>query len=521
MTTSSLFASSQLLVGELLKRATHRSSTMDAFKYKEETLTFQELDQRASQLAAWLMSNQLKQEDKVGFLMKNSLAIVEVFFGTALSGHAGVPINFRLGAMELEYILNDSDCAVVYIDEEYADVIWGMKERLPKVRKVIVNGEVPEHMDFLAYSDLFEQEILYDPPSIHDDDPAMIVYTSGTTGRPKGAVLTHKNLCVNGFNMMWEGQASLHQIQLATVPLFHIAGIMILIRTVLVSGKTIIQKEYHPLAVLKAIEEHEVTTLALVPTMWNYLFQVPNVEQFDLSSVKSCTTGGAICPLKLKRLILKHFHNAFLIDTFGQTETTSSATVLKGEDVLRKTDSVGRAALNVELRVVDEEMNDVPIGEIGEIVYRGPSVMKEYYKNKTATEEAFKGGWFHSGDLVRMDEEGFIYVVDRKKDMLISGGENIYPAEVEAVLLTHPAVIDCAVIGIPDQVWGESVKAIVILKPGVSIKEEEVIEYCSGRLASYKKPKEVEFATELPRNASGKVLKQVLRKRALEDAGQV
>ncbi len=179
MTTSSLFASSQLLVGELLKRATHRSSFMDAFKYEEETLTFQELDQRASQLAAWLMSNQLKQEDKVGFLMKNSLAIVEVFFGTALSGHAGVPINFRLGAMELEYILNDSDCAVVFIDEEYADIIWGMKERLPKIRKVIVNGEVPEHMEFLAYSHLFEQEIPYDPPSIHDDDPAILFTPQG------------------------------------------------------------------------------------------------------------------------------------------------------------------------------------------------------------------------------------------------------------------------------------------------------------------------------------------------------
>ena len=175
--------------------------------------------------------------------------------------------------------------------------------------------------------------------------------------------------------------------------------------------------------------------------------------------------------------------------------------------------------MNIELRVVDEEMNDVPVGEIGEIVYRGPSVMKEYYKNKAATEEAFKGGWFHSGDLDRMDEEGFIYVVDRKKNMLISGGENIYPAEVEAVLLAHPVIIDCAVIGVPDQAWGESVKAIVVLKPGENLTEEEVIAYCGSKLASYKKPKEVEFTKELPRNASGKVLKQVLRKHALEDAG--
>ena len=521
MTTSSLNASSQLLVGELLKRATHRSAFMDAFKYETEARTFQELDQRASHLAAWLMARGLKREDKVGFIMKNSLAIVEVFFGVALSGYAGVPVNFRLGAMELEYILNDSDCAILFIDEEYADIVWEMKERLPKVRTVIVNGKIPEHMDFLAYRQLFEQDVTYQPLNIDDDDPVMIVYTSGTTGRPKGAVLTHKNLCVNGFNMMWEGQASLHQVQLATVPLFHIAGIMILIRTVLVCGKTIIQKEYQPLSVLKAIEEEGVTTLALVPTMWNYLFQIPNIEQFDLSSVTSCTTGGAICPLELKQLILKHFSSAFLIDTFGQTETASSATILKGEDAIRKTDSVGRAALNVELRVVDEEMNDVPIGEIGEIVYRGPSVMKEYYKNEAATMEAFKGGWFHSGDLVRMDEEGFIYVIDRKKDMLISGGENIYPAEIEAVLQGHPAIIDCAVIGIPDQVWGESVKAIIVLKQDMILTEEEVIAYCGIQLSSYKKPKKVEFVKELPRNASGKVLKQVLRKQALENAEQL
>lgn len=519
MATSSFYASSQLLVGELLKRAAHRDSNMDAFKFEGEAVTFQELDKRASQLAAWLMSNELSRDEQVGFILKNSLAIVEVFFGTALSGHAGVPINFRLGALELEYIVNHSDCAVLFIDEEYAETVWQMKERLPKLHTVIVNGQVPEHMDFLAYSQLFEKDIVYMAPNSHDEDPAMIVYTSGTTGRPKGAVLTHKNLCVNGLNMMWEGQAGLHQIQLATVPLFHIAGIMILMRTVLVCGKTIIQKEFHPLSVLKAIEEEGVTTLALVPTMWNYLLRIPDIEQYELSSVKSCTTGGAICPLQLKQLILKHFHQAFLIDTFGQTETTSSATVLKGEDALRKTNSVGRAALNVELRVVDEDMKDVPIGEVGEIIYRGPSVMKEYYKNREATEDAFKGGWFHSGDLVRMDEEGFIYVVDRKKDMLISGGENIYPAEVEAVLLSHHSIMDCAVIGVPDQVWGESVKAIVVLKPGERLTEEDVIVHCGNLLASYKKPKKVEFMTELPRNASGKVLKQVLRKRALEDMG--
>jgi acyl-CoA synthetase (AMP-forming)/AMP-acid ligase II len=246
--------------------------------------------------------------------------------------------------------------------------------------------------------------------------------------------------------------------------------------------------------------------------MWNFLFQVPNIEAFDLSSVTRCTTGAAICPLELKKKIIRYFHNALLFEQFGQTETTSAAIVLFGEDSLRKTSSVGKPVITMEVRVVDEEMKDVPVGEIGEVVYRGPTVMKEYYKNPEATEDAFKGGWFHSGDLVKKDEEGFYYIIDRKKDMIISGGENIYPAELEEVLYTHSDILECAVVGIPDPEWGESVKVYVVLKPGRELSTEAVIDYCKQNLASYKKPKFVEFLEQLPRNAAGKVLKQVLRK---------
>lgn len=214
----------------------------------------------------------------------------------------------------------------------------------------------------------------------------------------------------------------------------------------------------------------------------------------------------------MKRRILNTFPNAILVDNFGQSETTATTTSNAGEDSLRKTDSVGKPYLNVEIRIVDENMNDVPTGEVGEIVYRGPTIMKEYYNNRQATKEAFEGGWFHSGDLVRMDEEGFIFVVDRKKNMIISGGENIYPAEIEEILYQMQEILECAVIGIPDQKWGESVKAIIVTKPDHTLTEEQVIDYCKTRLASYKKPKYVQFVDTLPRNASGKVLKYVLQK---------
>lgn len=512
MTTSSLHSASQLLVGELIKRASHREGYREGYVFENERITHMEMDERATHLAGWLQAHGIQKDDKVGFILKNSLIFPVVLFGVALSGGVAVPINFRLTAEEIQYIVNNSDSKLLIIDEDYAEMIHSIRSQLPQVENVVVISNSPTH-DFIPYDSIFTNETNYQPADLVDNDASMIVYTSGTTGRPKGAVLTHKNICQLGLNLMYEGKAEMYQHQLASVPLFHIAGISILIRNCLVVGKLVIHREYNPVAVLETIQKEKITALALVPAMWNFLFQVPTIDQYDLSSVTTCTTGAAICPLELKKRILKHFSNAALLDTFGQTETTSSATLLRGEDTLRKTTSVGKPTINVEVRVVDEEMNDVPVGEVGEIVYRGPTVMKEYYKNPEATAEAFKGGWFHSGDLVRMDDEGFIYVVDRKKDMIISGGENIYPAEIEEVLYTHPDVLECAVIGAPDEDWGERVKAIVVLKPGKSLSMEDIVNHCTKHLASYKKPKEVEFMDDLPRNASGKILKQVLRKK--------
>ncbi|MHB1128063.1 MAG: acyl-CoA synthetase [Bacillota bacterium] len=513
MTTSNLSLSRSLLVGELVGRAAHRTPHREAFIYGDTRLTYSQLKNRVLQITGWLQEQGIGHNDKVGFMLMNGLPFVEIFFGVNLTGAVAVPINFRLTAHEVEYIVNNSNCKMLFVGKEYIELAQSIMNKLPQVEKIIAVETENDINGMISYESIYHTPTDYRPcEQLADDDPCVIIYTSGTTGRPKGAVLTHKNIYINNMNGICDTKGEPYTKTLVIVPLFHIAGLSSLPSTCMLSGTTIYQREFIPVEILKTIEKEKINNLFLVPSMWNMLLQVPNINEFDLSSMQRCATGAAICPVELKNKIMQQFPNAVgIYEAFGQTEMSPSTTYLQPIDSLRKTSSVGRPAISVEVRVVDDDMNDVLVGEVGEIVYRGPTVMKEYYNNPEATAEAFKGGWFHSGDLVRMDEEGFVYVVDRKKDMIISGGENIYSAEVEEVLFSHPDILEVAVIGVPDEKWGETVKAFVVCKPGKSLTEEEVIIYSKLHLASYKKPKYVEFMNQLPRNASGKVLKTVLR----------
>lgn len=517
MAEKDLFLSQQLLIGEALKHAAHNVPDREAFIYGENRLTYNGILERAKHLAGWLQDHGINKDDKVGCVFKNGLPFVELYFGTSLCGGVFVPINFRLVSKELEYIINQSDVKILFVEEEFLDRILPISNEIKKVEHIVIVGNQKSFpgIKITTYEEIYQICSNYKHVNLSDDDNHAIIYTSGTTGKPKGAVLTHKNFYVNALNKLYHAQTKKGVKQLVVPPLFHVAALSTLIQNCLIEGTIYIHREFDPKAILETIDKEKINNMFLVPAMWNFLLQVPNISDYNLDSMNSCAIGGAICPLDLKKKIMEVFKNAVIFEAFGQTEMSPSTTYLSGEDALRKTDSVGKPSINVRVRIVDDEMNDVPVGEVGEIIYQSPTTMKEYYKNPEATREAFKGGWFHSGDLVRMDEEGYIYVVDRKKDMIISGGENIYPKEIEEVLYTHPDILEAAVVGVPDPDWGETVKAYIVLKPGKTLTKDEIIEYCQRWLASYKKPRIIEFIETLPRNASGKVLKTALRSKLM------
>ena len=514
MTTSSLNLSRSLLIGELLRRSAHTAPEREAFIFGDERRTYVETEKKALQLAGWMQEHGIGYQDKVGYMLVNGLPFIDVFFATSLIGALGVPINFRLAKDELAYIIGHAECKILFVDLVFMPVIESIRKELQLVEKiVVVNGDSSEA--HLSYETIYKQSSKFQSyDELSGDDGALIMYTSGTTGRPKGAVLTHQNMCMNGMNQVVTAGLGFEFKQLLVAPLFHIAALSTLLYPI--NGTTVIHSQFNPEEVLQTIEKERINFIFLAPTMWHMLVEFPSIDQYDLTSMERCAAGSAPISLSLKEKIASCFPNGKLRDPFGQTEMSPVTTCLQPEDSMRKNSSVGKPVANVEVRVVDDHMNDVPLGDVGEIVYRGPTVMKEYYKNPEATAEAFRGGWFHSGDLVRMDDEGFIYVVDRKKDMIISGGENIYPAEIEQVINKHPNIMESAVIGVADEKWGEVVKAYVVLVSGKTLSEEDIILYCQKHLASYKKPKYVSFVEELPRNASGKIVKTVLRKNYAE-----
>lgn len=499
------------ILGEVLARWARETPDREALIFNDKRYTYSQFNERVNRLANGLMRLGIKKGDKVAVLFMNCMEIVECYFALAKIGGVVVPNNFRLTGRELTYQIDQSDSKALIFGEMFREVVDSIRPQLPKVKFYICASErgVEGTID---YEKLVQEGSPEEPlVPVQEDDPAFIMYTAGTTGRPKGAVLTHKNQLAPAVNLGILGGPNQPGKQLLVFPIFHQAATGIMIIGVFLGRTAVILDLPTPENIIAAIQEEKIQVAGLVPALWNWIVNHPNLKDYDLSSLEQGATGAAPMPLELKRRIFKALPNMRLSEAFGMTEVSGGATIAMHEDMLAKHGTVGKPMPNVEVRVVDDDDNDVPIGEVGEIVYRGSTVMKEYYKNPEATAEAFRGGWFHSGDLVRQDEDGYIYVVDRKKDMIISGGENIYPAEIEEVLYTHPKILEAAVIGVPDPDWGESVKAVVVPKQGETLTEEEVIDYCKKNLASYKKPKSVDLVDALPRNPQGKVLKFVLR----------
>jgi acyl-CoA synthetase (AMP-forming)/AMP-acid ligase II len=511
----------RLLLGETIVRNVRKSPDKEALVYGKTRLTYKQFNARINRSAHALLDIGIKKGSKVAILAFNCNQFLEAYYALGKIGGVAVPLNFRLHPEELTYMANHSDAEAFIVGEAFVGDVKGMKKDLPKVRKYIAIADKPVK-GMLNYENWISKFPDDEPlVLIDEDDPLFIMYTAGTTGRPKGAVITHKNEVVMWMLGGWYVFAEPNLFNnyklrdfksFAVPPIFHLAAFGFCQFNFFGGTTVVLPKEvFDPAEVMRTIEEEKINAIVMIPAMANFLFLLPDLDKYDTSSLQIWLSGGAILPTETRRLIQQYFPSVRLIDLFGQTEMSPLVTGLLTSESKGRETSVGRVLPFIEMRIVDDNDNDVPVGTIGEAIYRGPTVMKEYYKDPKATAEAMRGGWFHSGDLVRRDADGYIYVVERKKDMIISGGENIYPAEIEEVLYQHPKILECAVIGAFDEKWGESVKAVVVCKPGEQLSEQEVIDYCKNHLASYKKPRSVDFVDSLPHSAIGKVLKRVLR----------
>ncbi|KMO70625.1 fatty-acid--CoA ligase FadD5 [Mycolicibacterium chlorophenolicum] len=491
-----------------------------ALRFLGATTTWAELDRRVSALAGALHRRGVGFGDRVLILMLNRPEFIESTLAVNKLGGIAVPVNFRMTPPEIAFLVSDCQAAVVVTEPVLAGVATAVRDLDATLDTVIVAAGATED-GVLGYEDLLAENAPCPPVDIPDDSPALIMYTSGTTGRPKGAVLTHNNLAGQALTHLFTNGADInHDIGFVGVPLFHIAGIGNTIFGLLLGRPTVIYPlgAFDPGELLDVLAAEKVTGIFLVPAQWQAVCAAQRAEPRDLR-LRVLSWGAAPASDTLLREMADTFPGAQILAAFGQTEMSPVTCMLLGEDALRKLGSVGKVIPTVSARIVDDEMNDVPVGQVGEIVYRAPTLMAGYWNNPAATAEAFAGGWFHSGDLVRQDDEGYIWVVDRKKDMIISGGENIYCAEVENVLAAHPDIVEVAVIGRSHEKWGEVPVAVVVARSSLRTSGEvgltlaDLDEFLTERLARYKHPKALEIVEALPRNPAGKVLKTELRAR--------
>ena len=499
-------------IGSLLTNSAHKFPERLAIISEEGRWTFEEFDQRTDRLAGAMLKAGLKKGDRVAILFFNSSYFVESYFAALKARLVATPVNFRFAGPEIVYVLNDSRPSILFYGPEFEKTLVEIHEQIKTVRLFVSphNNNSPLAIDYENF--LSKGESLSTDFDVCEDDECQIMYTSGTTGKPKGAILTHRNVLWNFFNTIIGREDKHGEKALIVGPLYHTAALNNHFTIqVAFGGTSILIRKFDPESLLKTIEKEKATIISGAPALYNLLLQHPNAGKYDTSSITKCTAGSDKLPMEVKKRLLEFFPNIKgVYDVYGCTEASPCITILNAEDSLRKDVSVGKALPFLEAHVVDEDDRVLPPGEVGELICRGPNVMKGYFQNPEGTREAIRNGWLYTGDLARMDEEGFFYIVDRKKEMIVSGGENIYPREIEEVLITHPAIADVAVIGIPDPDWGEAVKAFVTLKEGQVLDEQAVIDYCKKHLASYKKPKTVAFIPSIPRNPSGKALKRLL-----------
>ncbi|MFS0634616.1 fatty acid--CoA ligase family protein [Mesobacillus foraminis] len=508
-----------------LRDTAARIGEKPAYFFMGESSTYAELDAAVTRFASGLEQLGVKKGDHIALLLGNTPQFVISLYGALRLGATVIPVNPVYTADEIGYILHNGDVKTVVGLDFMIPLAEKMHERLPKVENYIVcetGGDREPDRSTLSisskmktFTDLLAQGSQdFQGPELEEDDVAVILYTSGTTGKPKGAMLTHGNLYSNANDVSDYLKINEDDRFITTLPMFHVFCLTVALNAPLISGGTLlIVPRFSPGEIFAIAKEHKATVFAGVPTMYNFLLQYHEGKAEDLKTLRLCISGGASMPVALLENFERKF-NVVISEGYGLSEA-SPVTCFNPLDRPRKTGSIGRSIVNVQNKVVNELEEEVPEGQVGELIVKGPNVMKGYYKMPEETAATIKDGWLYTGDLARKDEDGYFYIVDRKKDIILVGGYNVYPREVEEVLYNHEDVVEVAVLGVPDPNFGEAVRSFVVSK-NPQLTERELLEYCSEHLAKYKIPDRIEFLDELPKNTTGKILRRALKKQVLQ-----
>lgn len=497
-------------ISDAFRRSVRRNQTRNALTFSGRRWTYAELDRAIDSVASTLIASGLRQGDRVGAYGRNSDSYLILWLACTRAGLVHVPINYALTERELSYIVEQSGARALFFDQALErNVSAVMSGRKLAVVGTLTGGSAS--FDILSIA-LTAGETPAADIGVDETDLAQLLYTSGTTAAPKGAMMSHRALMAEYMACMVELELTRDDRALAALPLYHSAQMHVFTMPQLLLGaSTILIEAPAPDLCLKLIEEHRITSFFAPPTVWISLLRHPDFDRRDLTSLRNLYYGASIMPVPVLEELRRRLPGARPFNCYGQSEIAPLATVLRPEEHDARPASAGRPLMTVETRVVDAEMRDVPSGARGEIVHRSPQLLLGYWDKPDETREAFEGGWFHSGDVGYFDEEGYLYVVDRVKDVIKTGGTMVASCEVEEVLFTHPAVSEVAVIALPDPKWIEAVTAVVVLRPGHAVTEDALIEHARSQLAPFKVPKSIIFRTELPRNTAGKLLKRELR----------
>lgn len=510
------------LVSDVVKRNAKLFGKGTAVVSKDRSDTFEELYRRTNCLGNGLRNMGVEEQDRVAMLSRNRTEFLECLFGVAACGAVGLPLNIRLAPPEMAFMINHGGAETLIYEEAFSETVNKLRPEIPNVKNYIGIGKAPAgvigYEGLISSSSTEELEL-----TIGEEDLFLLLYTSGATGRPKGVMINHRTMNMGSWEYWVRRFYTPKDFHLNLFPLFHSAGVVSSMGPFYSGGGQVLMEDMTPQAILEYIEKYKVTSMTLVPTLMVMVLAVPGIEKYDLTSMRDIEYGASPMRVETLREAMKFFANASFSSGLGSTETIGTpCSWLRYEDhvregtpeQLKRLGSIGRiGGMSADIKLFDENNQEVKQGEVGEFCVRCPYIMSGYWKDPDATAEAFAGGYYHHGDMAYQDKDGYYYLVDRKKDMIVTGGENVYSQEVENVVFSHPAVMEVCVIGVPDEKWGEAIKALVKLRPGATATEEEIKNHCRGRIAGYKIPKSVDFVESIPMTSTGKVNKPLIREK--------